>query len=60
MLDVALSLLQLSAGCLTVSSVGGMNAIPVIDLALPHADVAAQVYDACTSVGFFYGAHICQ
>lgn len=33
-----------------------MDAIPIIDLALPPEEVAARVHDACTSVGFFYGA----
>lgn len=34
-------------------------AVPVIDLSLPKDDVAKQVYDACSTAGFFYGAAGC-
>lgn len=30
------------------------NEVPVISLASPHKEVVAQIYDACTRVGFFY------
>jgi hypothetical protein len=32
--------------------------VPVVDLGLPDDEVAEQVRRACSSVGFFHGAHV--